>query len=79
MTARSGAPPGEERRHLGHRPEAPPQIAQPPDQDDTVSLAHKPSTYGLSVDELLAEASRLIDNGWSAEEIRQVLAFDGES
>jgi hypothetical protein len=54
-------------------------MAQPPDQDDKPSLTYEPSTYGLSLDELLAEASRLIDNGWSAKEIRAVLAFDGDS
>ena len=78
MTARSGGPPDRDRRN----PESP--LGAPPDtkaadEDDNASFAYGPSTYGLSVDELLAEASRLIDNGWSAEEIRQVLAFDGES
>jgi hypothetical protein len=33
----------------------------------------KPSTFGLTLDELRAEANRLVESGWSAREIRQVL------
>ena len=35
-----------------------------------------PSTYGLTADQLRAEANRLVAAGWSPGEVRQVLAVE---
>jgi hypothetical protein len=37
----------------------------------------RPSTFGLTLGELRREANRLVDLGWSAREIRQVVDLGG--
>jgi hypothetical protein len=39
----------------------------------------EPSTFGLTIAELRAEANRLIDNGWTAAEMALVLDLGGPS